>query len=292
MGACDAGRCCRESACSNTKKCCCTATKGDFVAGEVCRTAGCTVNGFCDYRGVCECVVSGGTLTQSCDPCQSISCNKCERCEAGVCVSICTQCERCDPTYGNGTCVPKCNDVTCGQCQYCNCGSCVTTGVACGSACCSFSQCCVGGACVSCDCTGQIKPGPCYACQNGLYVNQCNTSQKCCDGTCAACCVDADCPADYKCVSGNCEPKQCGDYKESMSIQCYYQACGETLSGYQLIDGNCYCGGSACYDVPINSCPTGCIPDPAASAQPLPSCTTLVCCQKYDRRPCIPNPLP
>jgi hypothetical protein len=167
--------------------------------------------------------------------------------------------------------------------------------VACGSTCCSFSQCCVNGSCVSCDCTGppvQIKPGECYECRSGLYVNKCTSSQRCCSGTCAECCVTEECPENYKCVAGKCEPKQCGDYKESIYIQCYYQPCGQTLTGYVLIDGNCYCAGGSCYDLPFNNCPTGCIPDPNATAQALPSCTTLVCCQSYDRRPCISNTLP
>lgn len=211
MGSCDAGRCCKGSACTDDRKCCCQAKKGTFAVGEVCRSASCDRNGSCDNNvPICECLASGGSLAQSCDPCDNVVCGKCQQCVNGVCVSTCGICQQCNTGSINGTCEPK----ECGFCQTCVAGECVSSGVVCGEACCSFSQCCVAGACVSCDCTGQLKPGPCYECQSGQYqpilgtacgLSCCAPGLACCNGVC--------CPAGSSCSSGHCCPagkKWCG----------------------------------------------------------------------------------
>ena len=292
MGACDAGRCCKGSACTDDKKCCCQAKSGNFAVGEVCRTASCNTGGSCfNNVPVCECLAGGGSLTQSCDPCDGVVCDKCQQCVIGVdgrgvCVSTCGICQVCDTSSINGTCVPKTCVPACGQCQECRCfngqTSCVVVGVICGAGCCALNECCVDGACVSCDCSGQVKPGPCYECVNGSYVpilgtpcvtlcctpglaccngvccpdgqfcsnnHCCPTGQKWCGSACAECCADSDCADNEKCVAGACEPKQCSDYHIYVT---YYPCPGPT--------GGCCCDYIGPFDrVFSGSCPPGCV---------------------------------
>jgi hypothetical protein len=199
MGACDAGRCCKGNACTEDKKCCCKAKKGTHTVGEVCRTASCQrTNGTCDNNvNVCECIDSGGTLSQSCDPCANKVCDAkaCKHCVNGECVSFCTPCQNCDSSGIVGVCVPK----TCGPCESCISGLCVPYGDQCGfpATCCNNNECCVNGVCVPKAC-----PSPCSACQNcicGQCVlkpsSQCNTSANCTGGgTCVNCqCVPPAC---------------------------------------------------------------------------------------------------
>lgn len=292
MGACDSGRCCKGSSCTAEKKCCCSAKQGTFFVGQVCRTAACLLGSGCDYRNVCECESAGGTLAQTCNPCDNVACNKCEVCVDGQCVSTCGQCQRCDTSTINGTCVDKCTGVNCGQCKTCDCGNCITTGIACGSTCCSSTQCCVNGACASCDCTGQENPGPCYVCQSGLYVNSCTASQQCCNGVCQQCCNDGHCPSDKKCVSGACEPKQCTDYKEVRIFVCIKstpegQFCANILNPPLVCGGEC--GGGWQY---VSTCPSGCYAEGSAgdclSGNGYPAGTSGKTCE----RPCKQNAFP
>jgi hypothetical protein len=136
----------------------------------------------------------------------------------GQCVSTCSQCQTCDTSTINGTCVDKCtgggsvSPVTCGQCQSCVCGQCVVTGQLCGFpivTCCSASECCVGGTCKPCDCTGLPPPPPCHVCQSGQYVSSCTAGQHCCDGVCSECENSSHCSAGEVCVNCECVPASC-----------------------------------------------------------------------------------
>lgn len=238
MPACDVGRCCIGSLCSEDKKCCCQAKGGTFAIGETCRTVACQNGAACTYQPVCDCLASGGTITGSCAPCDGVVCNKCEQCIDGSCVSTCHSCQQCDTTSINGTCVPKACSPACGACQQCVCSagvtSCETLGYPCpqpnGPACCNALQCCVDGACLACDCSDVVKPGPCWGCAGGVYTpvngrecgqNCCVESQECCNGTCCPngqrccgttcqqCCNNTHCAAGQVCSSGVCKTPQC-----------------------------------------------------------------------------------
>lgn len=223
MGACDAGRCCKGSACTDDKKCCCQAKSGNFAVGEVCRTASCNTGGSCfNNVPVCECLAGGGSLTQSCDPCDGYVCDAgaCLRCVVvngqPTCVSFCT--DLCSPCV-NGACIPK----QCQVCEQCIAGACISTGTPCGSApniiCCQSGQCCVNGQCVTATCPSPC--GPCELCVCGTCVYQsgapcgalcCQGTTACCDNTACceqgrACCAGVCCPAGQRCCNNVC--KEC-----------------------------------------------------------------------------------
>jgi len=200
MGACEAGRCCKGGLCTDDKKCCCQAKKGNFTPGEVCRTSSCVRNGVCDDNvSVCECEANGGTLSQSCDPCANVTCDpkQCQRCVNGACVSFCTACQTCDSSGVVGVCIPK----TCGPCQSCINGLCVPYGDPCGfpATCCNNNECCVNGVCVPKACSPACNE--CQNCVCGQCVlkpgNDCNTSANCAGG---ATCVNCKCVAPSCCV--------------------------------------------------------------------------------------------
>lgn len=301
MGACDAGRCCKGAVCTDDKKCCCTAgKKGVFTANEVCRTASCQQpGGDCfDNVNVCECIANGGTLTQSCDPCSNVVCNKCEQCVGGTCVSTCAACQVCDTSTITGTCVAR----VCGPCEECQAtvvgnpprteGVCVRTGTPCGSApnitCCGPNLCCPNGTCVPCNCDGLVRPTLCHQCLDGQYVTTC--AQNCCSGVCQECCVDADCAgfgANYGCKNGKCEPKQCSDFKPGWQYFCYFPfaaACGTTGKD-----------GDWALSFP---CPTGCVSNYQGRELfgdwiPLAGTGTAAkCCEVYYVGVCQGNLLP
>ena len=238
MAQCDSGRCCKGSACTDSKKCCCQTAGGTFTPGEVCRTAACNLGGGCDYVSVCECENLGGALSQECDPCANVTCNPlaCQECQDGKCVNLCGPCQDCyvsgltascdpvEPPELCMECVPKNNDD--GSSDYFF----RKTGNPCGSVCCELGECCVGGACVSV-CTG------CNQCQDGQCVpiageecgdTCCQTPDTCCGTTCCppgrACCIGNCCAEGEVCCGGDCAEcntdSDCGSGFHCAACQC------------------------------------------------------------------------
>lgn len=198
MGACDTGRCCKGPLCSDVRRCCCTAgKKGTFTAGEVCRTASCQKGSGCENDvPVCQCESEGGTLSQSCDPCDNVVCDSknCLHCVNGVCVSFCSACQVCDSSGIVGVCVPK----VCGACENCVNGNCVQYGDPCGFPivnCCGDGECCVDGQCVSEECES-----PCGECET-CVCGECVPSGECVNSS--------DCPSGEVCVNCQCAPATC-----------------------------------------------------------------------------------
>lgn len=90
-----------------------------------------------------------------------------------------------------------------------------------------------------CFCSDGTDCPDCHSCNSeGLCVNLCSPEEQCCNGTCAGCCDDNDCPGDQVCTNGicGCPPgtnlcpdgkcKECCD-----STQC--PPC------YECVDGTC-----------------------------------------------------
>ena len=81
-------------------------------------------------------------------------------------------------------------------------------------------------------------------CCNGTCAQCCMdsdcTGQKCCSGTCSQCCADSDCPSGQTCQNGqcvctpNCTGKTCGDDGCGGS-------CGSCPSGQTCVSGQCMC---------------------------------------------------
>jgi len=296
MGACDIGGCCKSRACLDgeaVKRCCCQARGGSWT-DYPCRMVSCVTGSGCSEELTCACLALGGTFSQSCDPCANVSCNKCETCRDGKCVSTCAACEDCDTTSINGTCRPK----DCGFCKQCRAtvvdgqsvGLCVPSGVQCGNNCCDFSQCCVDGACAACDCRGQTKPLGCFECRNGKYVKTCTSTEKCCPGDICQpeCCDSGDCPANNKCDTGRCKPLECSDFK---FYETFTQA--DAAPGTPFYEGYWYNSTGETEPPGTFDCPAGCISTyvaeyaPSAGYKwPPPWGTRLL------YRVCSSNPLP
>lgn len=233
MAKCDAGRCCKDGACTDSQKCCCQSDGGSFTAGEVCRTAACIAAGGCSYVDVCACDSSGGTLAQDCDPCLSVTCNPfaCQECKEGKCVSNCTACQDCIVDGLSAGCVKRFSLFPCAICVEVDGQAAFTAyGYPCGDTCCDFGQCCIDGQCQDL-CTGcnQCVNGACVpisgeecgdtCCQAPLTCCGteccpedraccmdvcCDEGQVCCGGDCAECNADSDCDDGYICVGCEC----------------------------------------------------------------------------------------
>lgn len=187
-----------------------------------------------------ECV-NINTDPVNCGGCND-SCEQCERCEEGICLSYCENITDCcvdvccganEKCCGVGEiCIDISSDsnncggcgLTCDGCSQCVNGGCVS-GCANGDICCDGM--CVDAACGGCDvcppgqiCSNGFCCAPCSVGDpiNGGCVNQCVSGQQCCNGVCwdFGCCDDGNggkicCPEGCTCcgtgVGGGCQTK-------------------------------------------------------------------------------------
>src|SRR5438067_8932055 len=106
---------------------------------------------------------------------------------------------------------------------------------------------CSGTSAARCPCDS----AQCQTCdeQHGNCVSTCSSSETCCNGTCAQCCMDSDCTG-QKCCSGTCS--QCSADSDCPSGQtCQNGQCVCTPNCTGKTCGDDGCGGSC------GSCPSG-----------------------------------
>lgn len=144
----------------------------------------------------------------------------------------------------------------------------------CAPHCCSSTQCCVDGECVTCDCSPPCSTGACKRCTEvspGVYecVSDCVNDECCVDGVCQTCppqtCPDTACDSEKCCVDGRCvtcppadcsgdpcdEGECCVDGVCETCVECSPGDCGE---GQCCVDG-------VCMDCPPEECPDSPCPD-------------------------------
>jgi len=163
----------------------------------------------------------------------------------------------------------------------------------CAPSCCSSTQCCVDGECVTCSCSPPCSTKACKRCtevSSGVYecVSDCVSGQCCVDGTCQTCppqtCPDTACDSGKCCVDGRCvtcppndcsgdpcdEGECCVDGVCEPCVECSPGDCGE---GQCCVDGSCMdCPPEECPDSP---CPEGlcCVDGHCAPCPCDPACS-------------------
>lgn len=212
----------------------------------------------------------------------SADCKECEKCEGGVCVSLCP-----DKICHDNTCVDCVDATDCPPGFICVGGECVCNGkinesgecVDCiTSADCSSCEECRDGGCVPLVCPNNlICIGNGCGCPPGFVyeasTNSCVPEDECTDDTeckeCETCvggkCQPIECPEGYKCVGGVCVYSPCDGKPCNNGLDCPNEDCGcpdETkICTSCLEDPNARgCEPNGCGETPCsnNECQEGC----------------------------------
>jgi hypothetical protein len=132
-----------------------------------------------------------------------------------------------------GVCCPNHGDCLNGHCLSCSTGQSAQCAPVCTSPqllqCCTPKTICPTGAC------GTISDG----CGGTLTCGTCSGGQKCCAGTCAACCTASDCPAPSGGGTATCTSGHCGGTCPPGRVLLANNSCAESCSP----TNPCSCGG-------------------------------------------------
>ena len=182
---------------------------------------------------------------------------------------VCCQCGTKDPAsiccvrnskgYCSGGAVVGCACDS-SQCQSCDTSTGTCVGCASGQTCLN-SHCCAndnicGSVCLSAPCDAN----QCLTCHSstGICVSTCSSGQNCCNGTCAQCCSDGDCPVGQVCQNGMCHATgtswQCSCNDTTAQGVCSptpcsgneSDVCGPACADHGGWEGSTVCGGPPC----------------------------------------------
>jgi MYXO-CTERM domain-containing protein len=251
----------------------CVADGGE--SEEVCNAADDDCDGRVDEGTLNGCGFCIGESVEVCDGADN-DCNGLvddgDLCPNGLCVDgeCVGRCQNNECVEGGTYCHPEL-ELCVGFCYGVNCPDgflCDEMTGQCGNPCadvvCAEGETCVGGRCLTGDCTTTGCPAG-QVCADGACVNDpcvgvnCPAGQFCRGGACVASCATISCPLFESCQDGACRPDPCGGFEcagngQCVDGHCQPDRCGnvECAEGQRCVGGECR--GDPCHGV---RCPGG-----------------------------------